>query len=524
MKFPKLIFLVVLALSNCQRAAYKLYPDIKLQSTARKGSFASKENFESLLFEIWDSGFIKKNDLTREEILNNTYGVFRKAEAPLSEPEGRAYYQQREEQKDVLMLNAKLFGHLVPSIMPLRLKKVHVKRLDKLIRDTLVHELFHDFWYNILDERRKNLFSYEAEIFFIELMMTQTKKDKTQLLESLGYTQPEEEFFSFFKALQEIKKTYSLEKAFGTELYATLAGRAFSGVTLIPNQFRKYYSGLLSDEALNKNMFFHPAGSIYTGNILETTKIGDLAQLKKILEEQPLLINARDEDGWTLLHYASYAGIKEVIEYLMEKGAEVNTEARICAWTPFFLSSLKGHREIAEWLLENGAQTDIKDNKGRSPLHVAVMRGHKEFIDFLIQLGMEINMVDVLGMTPLHVAALSGQKEAASLLISKGANTRLKDFKGQTPLHLASLNRNKDMTELLIAEGVHTSERDHRGETALHIAAFCGYKEVVELLIEGGMRLDIKNIDGKTPLEIAFEAGHGEIVELLRRFSPDLLN
>jgi ankyrin repeat protein len=524
MKFSRLIFLVALILSNCQRADYKLYPDIKLQPTTRKGSFASKKNFESLLFEIWDSGFIEKNNLTRKEILNNTYGVFRKTEAPLAEPEGRAYFQQREGQKDILMLNAKLFGHLVPSIKPLRLKKTHVKRLDKLIRDTLVHELFHDFWYNILDERRKNLFSYEAEIFFIELMMAKTKKDKTQLLESFGYSQPEEEFFNFFKALQELKKTYSLEKAFGTELYATLAGRAFSGVTIIPNQFRKYYSGLLSDEALNKNLFFHPTGSIYAENFLETTKIGDLAQLKIILEEQPILVNAKDEDGWTLLHYASYAGIKEVVEYLMEKGAEVNTEARIGAWTPFFLSSLKGHREIAEWLIENGAKTDIQDNKSRSPLHVAVMRGHEEFIDFLIRHGAEINLGDALGMTPLHVAALSDQSEAASLLISKGANTKLKDFRGQTPLHLASLNRSKDMTELLIAEGINTSERDHRGETALHIAAFCGHNEVVESLIEGGAELDIKNIDGKTPLEIASEAGHKETVDMLRRFSPDLLN
>jgi len=76
----RIIILFVFVLSSCISEDYRLYSDIKLQPTTTKGSFASKKTFEGLLYDVWESGFIKKNDLTKQQILNNTYGVFWKSE------------------------------------------------------------------------------------------------------------------------------------------------------------------------------------------------------------------------------------------------------------------------------------------------------------------------------------------------------------------------------------------------------------------------------------------------------------
>jgi len=256
MKFPKIVIaplLLVLALTCCRRDALKLYPDIELHPQAKIRSLSKKDTFENLMFEIWSSGFFRKNDLTKEEIQNNTYGVFRKPVKSGPALEGRAYYQQIEGARDRLILNAKLFGHFKMETNPAPWSGVIHEPLDRRIRVTIVHELFHDFWYNILDERKRYLFSDEAEIFFIELMMVKTEEDKSQFINNSGLGQRGEVYFEHLKRLLEAREMYSHDKVFGTELYSIIAERAYSGAIIIPKQFRKYYLGILSDETLDKN-------------------------------------------------------------------------------------------------------------------------------------------------------------------------------------------------------------------------------------------------------------------------------
>lgn len=257
MRRQKLIisfFLLVLTLICCQRDALKLYPDIKLHPLTKKRSLAKKDTIEDLLFKIWDSGFLRKNDLTKEEIQNNTYGVFRKSFKSGPASEGRAYYHRIEGGRDRLILSADLFGHLEMEINPAPWRGVILKPLDRRIRATIVHELFHDFWYNILDERKRYLFSSEAEIFFIELMMAKTEEDKLQFINNSELGQQGEIYFERLKRLLEARELYDQKKVFGTELFSIIAGRAYSGGIIIPRQFRKYYLSLLSDEVLDKNM------------------------------------------------------------------------------------------------------------------------------------------------------------------------------------------------------------------------------------------------------------------------------
>jgi hypothetical protein len=256
MKFPKIViapFVLVLALTFCQKDTLKLYPNFELHPQAKITSLTKKNMFENLIFEIWSSGFFRKNDLTKEEIQNNTYGVFRKPAKSRPALEGRAYYHQIEGERDRLILNAKLFGHFKMDPNPAPWSRVIRKPLDKRIRVTIVHELFHDFWHNILDEKKRYLFSDEAEIFFIELMMVKTEEDKSQFINNSELGQRGEVYFEHLKRLLEAREMYSHDKVYGPELYSILADRAYAGAIIIPRQFRKFYLGILSDEALGKN-------------------------------------------------------------------------------------------------------------------------------------------------------------------------------------------------------------------------------------------------------------------------------
>lgn len=52
--------------------------------------------------------------------------------------------------------------------------------------------------------------------------------------------------------------------------------------------------------------------------------LGETDQLREVLEKNPDLINVRDANGWTPLHEAVRQGDPELVEMLLDRGAEVN--------------------------------------------------------------------------------------------------------------------------------------------------------------------------------------------------------
>lgn len=251
-KLLKAYLLLVITLTSCSRVLRiesEIYPNIELKSDFRYRNKADKTTIESLLAEVWTSGFLRKNELIEEEILNNNYGIFRGDSESSSLKKSRGRYIKEKGQKDKVMLSTSLFSHFALNSN----RRIVRRTLDKRIKATLIHELFHDFWHNILDERKKFLFSIEAEIFFLEAMMAEKKQDKVMFLRNAGLNEPSKDDFKPYDELQDLKENYTDQKFFGTELYSIIADRAFSGKMIIPKQLRKFYYGILSESALNKN-------------------------------------------------------------------------------------------------------------------------------------------------------------------------------------------------------------------------------------------------------------------------------
>ena len=67
-------------------------------------------------------------------------------------------------------------------------------------------------------------------------------------------------------------------------------------------------------------------------------------------------MNAKDDNGWTPLHFAVYYGHKEIVELLIAKGAEVNAKDKN-GWTPLHLAVDGGHTETADLLRKHGGKT-----------------------------------------------------------------------------------------------------------------------------------------------------------------------
>ena len=59
--------------------------------------------------------------------------------------------------------------------------------------------------------------------------------------------------------------------------------------------------------------------------LTKAVKRRDIDQVKTILDEDGELVHVRDEAGATVLHYATLDGLREIVQLLIDRGADINS-------------------------------------------------------------------------------------------------------------------------------------------------------------------------------------------------------
>ncbi|KAH8592638.1 ankyrin repeat-containing domain protein, partial [Bisporella sp. PMI_857] len=146
-----------------------------------------------------------------------------------------------------------------------------------------------------------------------------------------------------------------------------------------------------------------------------------------------------NKSGWTPLNSACDSGHLEIVQLLLEKGADLAV-ANKSGWTPLNSACDSGHLEIVQLLLEKGADLAVANKSGWTPLHAACNSGHLEVVrlitsrmmleqlDLITGLPKEpeyVNTTDSLNRTPLHIAIYYEFVDIVQILIKNGANPRL---------------------------------------------------------------------------------------------------
>ena len=142
----------------------------------------------------------------------------------------------------------------------------------------------------------------------------------------------------------------------------------------------------------------------------------------------------------------------KMVELLASHGADVNVKGHSNNSLLHF-ALYAGHRELAQVLIESGADVHGRNDAGNPPVQVAAHAGLPELIKLLIEAGSPVNVQDQVGDTPLHDAALQGHVEAARVLVGAGAAVNAKNNRGRTPLDLAEQNNHERLAEVLKAAG-----------------------------------------------------------------------
>jgi ankyrin repeat protein len=104
--------------------------------------------------------------------------------------------------------------------------------------------------------------------------------------------------------------------------------------------------------------------------IIKAAKSGDVETIKTLIKSDPSLIEARDSDGSTPLHCATWKGQEKVAEFLVAAGADVNAINQNDHWgtTPLHAAAHANQAKIAQLLLDHGANVKARDMEGRTPM------------------------------------------------------------------------------------------------------------------------------------------------------------
>jgi ankyrin repeat protein len=82
--------------------------------------------------------------------------------------------------------------------------------------------------------------------------------------------------------------------------------------------------------------------------------------------------------GWTSISCAAKSGDFESLIAILESSSSVDIDATDNNnTTPLHLAAREGHCEILDYLLEKGADVSVKDYKDRNPLEIAIEKSQK---------------------------------------------------------------------------------------------------------------------------------------------------
>ena len=103
-----------------------------------------------------------------------------------------------------------------------------------------------------------------------------------------------------------------------------------------------------------------------------------------------------------------------------------------------------GHTDVVEYLVEQGADVNFVDWRGDTALRGAARYGHLEIVKILVGSGADVNATDVDGRTALHHAVAlrlwlgvdGGHLAVVEFLVGSGAAVNATTSEGRTPRDL----------------------------------------------------------------------------------------
>lgn len=127
-------------------------------------------------------------------------------------------------------------------------------------------------------------------------------------------------------------------------------------------------------------------------------------------------VNSKTLQGVPLLCVATRNDNKEMLELLLEKGADINEVSEDRGYSPVMDAVWRKNYEIAKLLINHGADLSTMSSDGQSILVLAVGNGNSKIVKLLLDSGADPDIKDSMGMSARGYASLFKNEELIKLM------------------------------------------------------------------------------------------------------------
>ena len=226
-------------------------------------------------------------------------------------------------------------------------------------------------------------------------------------------------------------------------------------------------------------------------------------------------------DSVTPLMCAAIAGDLEILKFLLEKGAAVNScDKNGMTALHYAISHYNGH--LVKTLLDYNADPLISHSKGLNAYHEAAAFDDDENLKLMWEkTGIEENFVSPGGRSLLHIAALHSCENTLKLLCSK-FDVDQYDSNQQTPLIAAISHGQTSAVKLLLHFNADPLKGDKEGFNALSAAIQRGKDKILKILLQNCSDKEIlSKIDPKDYISFFQDKNNEGIINLLDEYFPN---
>uniref|UniRef100_A0A1X7UML9 Uncharacterized protein n=1 Tax=Amphimedon queenslandica TaxID=400682 RepID=A0A1X7UML9_AMPQE len=190
--------------------------------------------------------------------------------------------------------------------------------------------------------------------------------------------------------------------------------------------------------------------------------------------------------GWTPLHSASYGGHLEILQLLIHQYGIDPNEGDDNSVSSIHMASYKGNLSIVKYLVDTcDVPPDQPDNSNNTALLYSAMGGHSDLVEFFIKRNCNTSHINCVGASLSLLACQSGKLKLIHKLESLNLFSQdSSDFYEFSILHYSSMHDNVQLFRyLFIKYPLSIDVKDRHGRTPLHIASWYASSSVVEYIV-----------------------------------------
>ncbi|XP_053807198.1 arf-GAP with coiled-coil, ANK repeat and PH domain-containing protein 2 isoform X3 [Vidua macroura] len=148
-------------------------------------------------------------------------------------------------------------------------------------------------------------------------------------------------------------------------------------------------------------------------------------------QESPVFCDSKQPSPGLQLYQAAFEKNLPHMAEALAHGAEVNwVNVEENKATPLIQAVRGGSLVTCEFLLQNGANVNIRDMKGRGPLHHATVLGHTGQVCLFLKRGANQHATDEDGKDPLSIAVEAANADIVTLLRLARMNEEMRESEG----------------------------------------------------------------------------------------------